>query len=194
MPVTRHVDDPWASSVSKRGYACDELISALQKYVRRSDVEECLLIAREMYETSEELAISLWDRFAIITSADVGDGTFIAPVIIETLRTQCLRQPWAGQDGWLYVAHAVRYLCQSPKDMTTEEMCMWTYHVMSEGDRRPTIPDFALDNHTKRGQEMGRGVEHFFTVGCAVNDEIPRRDRRFRDRVATLIATGQWKE
>ncbi|WP_430791079.1 hypothetical protein [Actinoplanes sp. G11-F43] len=194
MPVRRYEDDPWASTVSKRGLACDELISALQKYVRRSETEECLLIAREMYETSEELAHHLWERLVFIASADVNDGTFLAPVIVETLRAQCLRQPWAEQQGWLFVAQAVRYLCQSPKDMTTEDMCMWGHHVMTEGLRSPRIPEYAIDNHTRRGQLAGRGVKHFLEVGCQVTNEVPGRDTSYRARVLEFVDRHEWKE
>lgn len=33
------------------------------------------------------------------------------------------------------------------------------------------IPDYAIDKHTARGKKMGRGVEHFYTVGAQVNNE-----------------------
>lgn len=193
MPVTRHDQDPWSIRMSKRGFACDELVSALQKYIRRSETHECLLVAREMYETSEELAEHLWQRLVIIASSDVWAGG-IAPVVVETLRNQSLRQPWLAQNGWLQVAAGVRYLCETPKDMTTEDMSMWGYHVMTSGRMAPSIPDYALDNHTKRGQDAGRGVRYFLDVGCQVRDEVPRRDGWYRREVEKFVRDGEWRE
>lgn len=189
--VRRYEEEPWSWTVSRRGYACDELVSALHKYVRRGNTEESLLIAREMCETSQEMVVDLWDRLVIIASADVGGGNFLAPVVVETLRSQCLR---TGHYGWLFVAHAVRFLCEAPKDTTTEEMCMWTNHVISEGTRLPQIPDYALDSHTRRGREMNRGFRHFFDEGCLVDNEVPGRDTTYRQRVLDLVARGEWKE
>jgi len=37
---------------------------------------------------------------------------------------------------------------------------------------RLDIPEFALDKHTGRGKAMGRGIEHFLTVGALVHDEL----------------------
>jgi hypothetical protein len=33
------------------------------------------------------------------------------------------------------------------------------------------IPDFALDMHTGKGLKMGCGVEHFYNVGCQLENE-----------------------
>lgn len=37
------------------------------------------------------------------------------------------------------------------------------------------IPDHALDKHTKRGAEMGRGIEHFILVGSKLHYTLPER-------------------
>ncbi|WP_125774310.1 AAA family ATPase [Antribacter gilvus] len=152
------------------------------------------LVAREMFATSEELTYHLWDRLTTIACSDVTDDLFAAPVIVETLRTQCLRQDRESGDGWVYLAHAVRYLCQAPKDRTTDELCMWLVHAMDEEDRRPFIPDWALDNHTRRGQEMGRGVRFFLDEGCLVNNPREDADHTYRQRVMKIVEEGDWRE
>ena len=40
MRMLPYPDDPWASTLSKRGIPGDELVSALQKYIRRGELEE----------------------------------------------------------------------------------------------------------------------------------------------------------
>jgi replication-associated recombination protein RarA len=194
IPVTRWHNDPWADTTSLHGIPCDELISALQKNIRRGNLDEAALVAREMFETSAELTYHLWDRLTTIACSDVTDNLFLAPVIIETLRTQCLRPDRESGDGWVYLAHAIRYLCQAPKDRTTDELCMWLVHAMDEEGRQPVIPDWALDNHTRRGQEMGRGVRYFLAEGCLVENVREDHDPTYRKRLDEIIERGDWRE
>ena len=49
----------------------------------------------------------------------------------------------------------------------------------------PEIPDDAVDMHTGRGQEIGRGIERFVTEGAGVDPELESRERRWR---AELLA------
>lgn len=58
--------------VSKHGLAADELISGLQKSIRRSNAENALAISYEMYLTSESLEDYLWKRLLIISVEDIG--------------------------------------------------------------------------------------------------------------------------
>ena len=41
--------DPWSKIVTKNGYAGDEVISALQKSIRRAKEEDACMFAYEMY-------------------------------------------------------------------------------------------------------------------------------------------------
>lgn len=43
---------------------------------------------------------------------------------------------------------------------------------LPDSAQRLEIPDHALDKHTGRGKRMGRGIDHFMTVGALVNDEL----------------------
>ena len=47
--------DPWSKIITRNGYAGDEVISALQKSIRRSLEEQACLFAYEMYISSPEL-------------------------------------------------------------------------------------------------------------------------------------------
>ena len=50
-------------------------------------------------------------------------------------------------------------------------------YVVVMGDRPPLrVPDFALDVHTARGREMGRGAEHFYAEGAVVEPAAPVHD------------------
>ena len=47
--------DPWSKIVTKNGYAGDEVISALQKSIRRAKEEDACMFAYEMYISSPQL-------------------------------------------------------------------------------------------------------------------------------------------
>ena len=48
------------------------------------------------------------------------------------------------------------------------------------------VPDFALDKHTKRGQEMGRGSKHFFEEGTKVIPQL-KIDNDYRERYGKIL-------
>lgn len=194
MPVAHHSDDPWASTLSKRGIPGDELVSALQKYIRRGALEGAILVAREMFETSHAMEEHLWTRLLVISASDCGDGTFSQTGIVDSLYRAAMRMPRLTGEHWLFVAHATRYLTSCSKDMTTDELCMWTVHVMNKGKATPQIPDYALDVHTRRGQELGRDVAHFLAEGTVLTNEYAGADSTYRERVREIVARGEWND
>jgi hypothetical protein len=58
---------------------------------------------------------------------------------------------------------------------------------VERGELRPSIPDYALDFHTARGQQMGRGRRHFFEQAARLEPELPERDPTYRDRLLQLL-------
>lgn len=178
---------------SVRGFRCDELISALQKYIRRGNLEEALLVAREMYETSPELETHLWTRLMVISISDCNDGTFLQTVIVESLNRVGMRMPRGTGERWGFIVQAVRYLVQCPKDMTTDEICMWSRYTMNNRLRDPVIPDYALDVHTEAGRKLGRGVAHFLEEGTVITNQYEGADPTFGERVREIVARGDWQ-
>jgi replication-associated recombination protein RarA len=192
MPLPPSTKDPWTATRSIRGFQCDELISALQKYIRRGNLEETLLVAREMYETSPQLEEHLWTRLMVISASDCGDGTFLQTLIVESLHRVGMRMPRGTGERWLFIVHAIRYLATNTKDMTTDEICMWSRHLMNKRLRDPVIPDYAIDIHTDKGQELGRGMSHFLAEGTIINNEYAGADHSFGDRIRDIVARGEW--
>lgn len=188
-PTTR---DPWADVTSVRGFQCDELISALQKYIRRGNLEETLLVAREMYETSPELEAHLWNRLLVISVSDCNDGTFMQTLVVESLHRVGMRMQRGTGERWGFLVQAVRYLVAFPKDETTDEICMWSRHTMNKGLRSPVIPDYALDIHTEAGRKMGRGMAHFLGEGTVITNPYPGADPTFGERVREIVTRGEW--
>jgi len=183
--------DPWQRTTTEHGLAADEVISALQKSLRRGLLDNALLLAWEMYLTSPELEAMLWSRLCVIAVEDIGLGNVQAPVLIETLYQQHQRYARPGGDRFLFAAHAIRVLATSAKDRTSDDMVNWARQSMALGERLPEIPDIALDMHTRRGQEMGRDYRFFIEEASRVTPEINDRDQRYRDWILHALDEGR---
>lgn len=192
MPV-HHSQDPWTLTTSLRGYAADELISTLQKSIRRGVLDNALLVAREMYETSPELEEQMWSRLCVISCEDTGDGSFFEPVLINSLYEMHKRLPRSAGDRWLYAVHAVRFLAERTKDRTSDELANLTVYRIESGEQLPEIPEWALDAHTRRGQEKGHNVEDFWNEHSKVTNEKPGRDTQYLEQIKELMAAGKWQ-
>ncbi len=181
--MSTHRFDPWTQVKTLHGFPADEMISALQKEIRRGNVENAVLIAHEMIETSPGLEKVLWDRLCIISVEDVGFGDLQAPILIGTLRGMARQVVRGRPDRGLFAIHAVRHLAICQKDRSSDEMYTWARHGMASGELLPTIPDCAVDMHTARGLALGRGLRHFYTEGARVSPELHNRDTTYRERI-----------
>jgi replication-associated recombination protein RarA len=181
--------DPWTQVKTIHGLPADEVISALQKEIRRGNAENACLLAYEMVATSEELERKLWDRLCVIAVEDIGFGEPTAPLLIESLElmTHRYRYRYGEGDRALFVIHAVRYLCTRQKDRSSDEILNWIKRAVEDEGVRPTIPDYAVDMHTARGQAMGRDLKHFLSEGALVSPEWVERDRTYRERLLRQI-------
>ncbi|WP_084076889.1 hypothetical protein [Demequina sp. NBRC 110057] len=194
MPV-HHSEDPWTHVVSKRGYAADELISTLQKSIRRGDTQLAMLVGREMYETSPELEGIMWARLSVISCEDVADGSWLEPVVLNSLFQMHERMDRTFGDRWLFATHAIRFLSERTKDRSSDEWANMTMHLMNAHEPPFEIPEYALDVHTRRGQEAGSSTDDFWGDGggSALVNERPGRDTALRDEINRLRAAGDWK-
>jgi replication-associated recombination protein RarA len=164
----------FADLTTPGGHRCDEVASALQKSIRRGLEREALYWASEL-----DLAgypDYLWRRLRVIASEDVG---LAAPEV--ALQVRALSENFADQRKHnvksktgsrpgerLFIVQAVLILVRAPKSRIVDHAVMAVY----EGEREPLeVPDFALDRHTKRGRQLGRGQQHFFDVGAVLAGE-----------------------
>lgn len=187
MSVPQHQQDPWTRVRTVHDLPADEVISALQKEIRRGHTENAALLAYEMLTTSPEMEAYLWHRLQVISVEDVGYGNLQAPILIETLFQMHQRIPRPRGDRYLYAIHAVRVLCQSEKERGSDELLNWIARIADEQGMLPQIPDYALDMHTRRGQEMGRDYSHFLNEASRVEPEMAGRDRTYLDRLLNSL-------
>lgn len=180
--------DPWVKVRTRHDLPADEVISALQKELRRGNAENAALLAYEMFTTSPELEEKMWSRLLVISVEDVGAGDCKRP-FDHTLYTLAQRFDRASfpPDRGLFAIHAVRYLATRPKDRSSDEMYNWIRHSVEEENVLPVIPEYAIDMHTARGQAMGRDVKHFYEEGARINPELAGRELKYRQSLLDLI-------
>ena len=191
MTKVKQAPDPWQRTTTEHGFPADEVISALQKCIRRGLTENALLLGWEMFLTSPELEEKMWARLMVISVEDVGYGNLDAPVLVDTLYRMHERFPRPEHDRFLFAAHAIRVLASGRKDRTTDDMVNWAKHAMAFGERLPEIPDYAVDMHTQRGEQMGRDYLYFMTEASKVSPEIENKDQKYRDWILAALKAGK---
>ena len=179
--------DPWQKCKTISGLAADLVISAVQKEIRRGHEENAAVLAYEMLITSEDMENYLWYRLRTISVEDVGLANPIAPVLIGMLDQMRCMVPTHDGDRYLLAIHAVRYLCKSKKDRSSDEMLNWIIKEYSAGNLRPEIPPYAIDKHTLQGQMEGRTEDDFYAEGSKVVPEWEERDTTYRERILKIL-------
>jgi len=184
--MTQQIRDPWVDVITFHGLPADQVISALQKEIRRGNTENAVLLAYEMVITSPALEDYLWQRLMVISVEDIGFGAIEAPTLINSLHQMLVSFDRNQGERKLFAVHAVRYLCGCQKDRSSDEMIMWIKMASELQDILPMIPDYALDMHTKIGQEMGRGIRHFIENGTKLKPELEERELSYKNRILEL--------
>jgi replication-associated recombination protein RarA len=146
------------------GYARDEVVSALQKAIRRSQERPALFWAQEL--TDSGYIEYAWKRLLIITSEDIGlawpEGPAVIRALYENHRDALKRAKTNGTGRGsglpVFLTHAVLLLVRADKSRIVDHALLVTRWsgVLWE------IPDEALDQHTRRGRKLNRDTEHFF--------------------------------
>ena len=62
----KFIVDPWARTTTRNGLAGDEVISALQKSIRRGNVEAACEFAYEMYITSPQMEENFGETYSYL--------------------------------------------------------------------------------------------------------------------------------
>lgn len=151
------------------GYNYLEVVSTLQKAIRRGDEEHALFFATEVILSGKDEA--LWRRLKVITSEDVGLAALSAPAIIESLHAgykEAKKQKKDSKPERLMIFHAVLFLCRSKKSRLVD----WAVNAYfpNHGEDLIQIPDYAFDMHTLKGRQQGKGLSHFVSEGCRLEN------------------------
>lgn len=138
----------WA--ITESGYNSFELISALQKDIRRGNERQALFWAIQLERYNYRM---LWRQLAIIASENVGLANPNIPVVIHTLKQQyyeaidhckiysrnvCYR---------LFLANAILQLCRSRKSRIVDDF-VWDVYWDYYNEVSYPIPDYAKKPHS----------------------------------------------
>ncbi|MBO0446542.1 hypothetical protein JZO78_09305 [Enterococcus ureilyticus] len=185
MTEQEYIHDPWARVKTRNNLNGDEVVSALQKSIRRGNERAACDFAYEMYITSPQFEEKLWRRLLAISVEDIGMGNENAAIMINNLNQMRKEFQYNESDRAMFFFHAIRYLCHSEKDRSSDLLKNIVIKSFAMG-YVPEIPDIALDKHTTRGKEMGRDSKHFLNEASIV---IPQAEvtNDYKEEYAKII-------
>jgi hypothetical protein len=92
------------------------------------------------------------------------------------------------------VGTAIRAMCRAPKSREGDHF-QAAVGIRSEIEGfAPTVPEWCFDKHTVQGRKLGRGFDHFRTVGTVLVPPPAKKDP-YEDEAYRLwvLADGQKK-
>lgn len=151
---------------TQSGYPLLEVISALQKEIRRGNEENAMYWALELVPHFEAY---LWRRLIVIVNEDIGIANPFLLQLVPTQREVYNEFREQGRDGSarLALANVILLMCRSPKSRVADHFQCAVNQDRLHG-KHLEIPDHALDKHTARGRKMKRGTAHWLAEGCVL--------------------------
>ncbi len=184
--------DPFAQTKTKSGLEADLVISAMQKCIRRGDEALASRLAYDLYQTSTFHEAKMWNRLLVISVEDIGFGNLDAPNYVYTMFQMHKEYPYGDGDRPIFFVQAIRYLCQSKKERSSDHIKNIIMREFNNG-YVPEIPDFAVDMHTIKGREMGRDVFYFLDEASKVYPEWENTDDSYRQQLYKMLKDEQNK-
>jgi replication-associated recombination protein RarA len=167
------------------GYRLSEVISALQKEIRRGNEREAMFWALELIPRYERY---LWRRLLVIVNEDIGIANLEAIRMVPELRRQYFETRAYGTGAWkLVLANCILLMSRSDKCRAADYFQCCVVDERGKG-LRLKIPDYSLCKHTLKGKQMGRGFQHWFDEGCKLVPEAKAEFETYRDE-----AEKRWK-
>ena len=148
--------------VTQNGYNLSEVVSALQKEIRRGNEKLAYFWAHEMCPHYEKY---LWRRLLIIVHEDIGIANPLLLILVPCARETYFdlrSHPSGGGVARLALANVILLMCRTAKTRLAVHLDTVVEQERRHGQKLE-VPDYALDKHTQRGRGLKRGYEHFFT-------------------------------
>ena len=107
-----------ASLFTQTNFPLDEVISALQKDIRRGNEAQAMYWALELIPRFEAY---LWRRLCVIVNEDIGIANPTLLLLVPTQRALFMEFREAGRDGSarLVLANTILLLCRSDKSRSS---------------------------------------------------------------------------
>jgi replication-associated recombination protein RarA len=157
--------------ITKNGYPLMEVVSALQKEIRRGNEVNAHYWALEFMPKFERY---LWRRLFVIVNEDIGLASPETIILVKTLRDQFFEMREGGDGAArLVLANAILAMCRAPKSRLSDYFNCVVEQEKNQGVMHLQIPDYAVDKHTARGRQMGRSFDHWHDEGCKLHPVEP---------------------
>ena len=156
---------------TKSGYKLDEIVSALQKDIRRGNE---LMASYWAFELNDS---GFWRycfrRLQVIAGEDIGLANPEAMILVSSTYSSLLAQDKVKkiiQVDNNILGFVVLYMARSKKSRHVDYLGGILLKRKEQG-WKPEIPEYAIDQHTERGRELGRDDNDFFREGSLINNK-----------------------
>ena len=173
---------------TKRGYNLFEVVSCLQKAIRRGDTALAGYMAVELFESGFDQYC--WKRLLTVSAEDC------AGIITQEIRALYdsflqVNEGAKRRRGRIFISKAVIVLCQARKCRDADHLQNFVYDrqmidaerlaaAVAETRSNPEnveLPEYTFDVHTRRGRMNGRTKAEFFQTEFAAL--LPREQGEF---------------
>jgi replication-associated recombination protein RarA len=152
------------------GYDLYEVISALQKEIRRGKELEAIFWVLELME-SKFFSLVI-ERLKIICYEDCSIGDYQAVVFAQKAIEDAEYFISKQSSAWKFpLVSAVIALCRMNKSRDSHYAYVVSCNERREveaGKKEKKIPHYAIDMHTKQGKILGKSLEDFYQEGVKV--------------------------
>lgn len=170
------------------GYCADEVVSALQKEIRRGNFEDATFYALEILESGDRFITKFWERMVVISVEDVSDNKCVTQ--IRALKNNYFdlvdTKLW---DKDMQAIKAVKILCDAKKDRIVSEIYDFM-KIKRKGGLRLKIPEYAIDMHTKKGKKLNLNYLDFLERSSIIKNQIKDKDKKYFDQLVKLAKKG----
>lgn len=154
-----------------RGYNLSEVVSAMQKAIRRGDAQVAGYFAIEMFESNFDQYC--WRRLLTVSAEDCwGIITQEVKALHESYQVINTPRKKGKLRGRIFIAKAVIVMSQAFKSRDADHLTNYVYdremidandliEALADADPEP-IPDYAYDVHTSEGKRRGKTKDMFF--------------------------------
>ncbi len=159
------------------GYPSDQVISALQKEIRRCNFENATFFGMELLDSGEIFINKFWERMSVIVVEDVSDVQAINAIknLKETYFNLKDSKKW---DRDMQAIKAIQILSKSKKDRIISEMYDYMKIKRKEG-LKIEIPKYSIDMHTKQGKQENKDYLHFLQISSKINNTVVNKNKKY---------------
>jgi hypothetical protein len=154
---------------TKNNLPAMEVLSMMQKAIRRGQERQAMEAAVELIHTSKAFHTMTCNRLLVTSYEDI--DTIAQPWLVPLVAT-FVDQAMAWYDpvkigkSRMAIGTAIRAMSRAAKSREGDHFAIAVGLASEVGGFVPTIPDHAFDMHTLKGKAMGRGLQHFREEGA----------------------------